>query len=73
MEKTDGVKKAQEGQVMMRCQKGVRRSEDETWEFPRSTVVRIPCFHCRGEQVRSLVRELRYCPSKQHPYPTPKK
>ena len=30
MEKTDGVKKAQEGQVMMRCQKGVRRSEDET-------------------------------------------
>ena len=73
MEKMDGVKRAQEGQVTMRQQKGVRRSEDETWEFPGSTVVRIPCFHCRGAQVRSLVRELRYCPCKQRPHPTPPK
>ncbi|CAI9169916.1 unnamed protein product [Rangifer tarandus platyrhynchus] len=73
MEKMDGVKRAQEGQVVMRHQKGVRWSEDEIWELPGSTVVKIPCFHCRGAQVRSLVRELRYCPCKQCPHPTPQK
>ena len=54
---------------MMRHRKGVRRSEDEIWEFPGSTVIRISCFHCRGAQVQSLVRELRSCIASSVPTP----
>ena len=38
---------------VMRHRKGVRWSEDEIWEFPGRTVIRISCFHCRGAQVQS--------------------
>ena len=58
---------------MMRHRKGVRRSEEEIWKFPGSTVIRISCFHCRGAQVQSLVRELRSCIASSVPTPYPPK
>ena len=31
----------------------------KSWDFPGGPVVKIPPFHCRGQWVQSLVRELR--------------
>ena len=43
------------------------------WDFSGGPVVKTPCFHCSGTQVRSLAGELIYCMSQGVAKTKPKK